>query len=125
MATLADGGRITLAEVAEEIGLLQTNWQEQSSTPDRLILSDVLSEDDIAALDLFDHAQLETVLQVCRESKSLSDAVRKLFAVSRQAQRQANDADPLRKYLAKFGIACPLGVTSHDRRCKANRSAKT
>jgi transcriptional regulatory protein RtcR len=107
MATLADGGRITTAEVEEEIGRLQMSWQGQSPSTDRSILSDILAEDDIATLDLFDRAQLETVLRICRESKSLSDAGRKLFAVSRQAKKQPNDADRLRKYLAKFGIAWP------------------
>jgi transcriptional regulatory protein RtcR len=43
-------------------------------------------------------------VQVCRESKSLSDAGRTLFAVSRTAKRQPNDADRLKKYLARFGL---------------------
>jgi transcriptional regulatory protein RtcR len=44
------------------------------------------------------------VLGVCRESVSLSDAGRKLFAVSREKRAVANDADRLKKYLTKFGV---------------------
>ena len=58
----------------------------------------------LAPIDLFDRVQLEHVLAVCRESASLSDAGRKLFAVSRQGKKQSNDADRLRKYLARFDI---------------------
>ncbi|MFP3702164.1 sigma 54-dependent transcriptional regulator, partial [Burkholderia sp. SIMBA_013] len=57
-----------------------------------------------AELDLFDRAQLERVLDVCRVSASLSEAGRTLFAVSRQNKKQPNDADRLRKYLARFGL---------------------
>lgn len=57
-----------------------------------------------AALDLFGRAQLERALDVCRGSASLSAAGRTLFAVSRQHKKQPNDADRLRKYLARFGL---------------------
>ncbi|KWH63138.1 hypothetical protein WT63_17505 [Burkholderia anthina] len=48
--------------------------------------------------------ELERVLDVCRTSASLSEAGRTLFAVSRQSKKQPNDADRLRKYLARFGL---------------------
>lgn len=92
MATLADQGRITLALVEEEIVRLQANWQ--TATPS------VAME-----LDLFDQRQLETVLEVCRRSASLSEAGRELFAVSRMKKVNPNDADRLRKYLARFGLS--------------------
>jgi transcriptional regulatory protein RtcR len=44
------------------------------------------------------------VVAVCRQSKSLSDAGRKLFGVSRAAKSKPNDADRLKKYLARFGL---------------------
>jgi transcriptional regulatory protein RtcR len=56
-------------------------------------------------IDLFDRVQLAGVLRVCRESHSLSDAGRRLFAVSRQQKSSVNDADRLRKYLARFGLS--------------------
>lgn len=92
MATLADQGRITLALVEEEIARLQANWQ--TATPS--VAMD---------LDLFDQRQLETVLEVCRRSASLSEAGRELFAVSRMKKVNPNDADRLRKYLARFGLS--------------------
>jgi transcriptional regulatory protein RtcR len=44
------------------------------------------------------------VVAVCRESASLSDAGRRLFDVSRTEKAKVNDADRLRKYLARFGL---------------------
>jgi transcriptional regulatory protein RtcR len=41
---------------------------------------------------------------VCQASRSLSDAGRRLFAVSRAKKSAPNDADRLRKYLARFGL---------------------
>jgi transcriptional regulatory protein RtcR len=48
--------------------------------------------------------QLEDVLQVCGESSSLSAAGRALFEQSRERKKVANDADRLRKYLARFDL---------------------
>ena len=48
--------------------------------------------------------QLEDVLTVCRRSKTMSQAGRELFAVSRASKASSNDADRLRKYLARFGL---------------------
>jgi transcriptional regulatory protein RtcR len=55
-------------------------------------------------IDLFDCIQLRGVIEICRESKNLSDAGRKLFGTSRDRKTTANDADRLRKYLARFGL---------------------
>jgi len=44
------------------------------------------------------------VIQTCRESKTLSDAGRKLFAVSRAKRSVTNDADRLKKYLKRFEL---------------------
>lgn len=52
----------------------------------------------------FDLAELSEVVRVCVASRSLSEAGRKLFAVSRQAKAKPNDADRLRKYLARFNL---------------------
>ena len=41
----------------------------------------------------------------CARSASLSEAGRALFAVSREEKRSSNDADRLRKYLARFGLS--------------------
>ena len=59
----------------------------------------------LAGLDPFDRVQLAEVVRVARASRSLSDAGRQLFAVSRQSKSSSNDADRLKKYLARFGLS--------------------
>jgi len=54
--------------------------------------------------DTFDRVQLEHVIQIARKTRSLSDAGRMLFNASRTQKTSANDADRLRKYLARFGL---------------------
>lgn len=107
MATLARAGRITSEDVQAEIARLRQAWshsQPAEASP-LVALSNFLSPEQIAAIDLFDQAQLATVIGVCQTSASLSDAGRKLFAESRLAKAQPNDADRLRKYLARFGLS--------------------
>jgi transcriptional regulatory protein RtcR len=41
---------------------------------------------------------------VCAEASSLSDAGRTLFSESRKTKSSTNDADRLRKYLARFAL---------------------
>ncbi|TJZ69380.1 RNA repair transcriptional activator RtcR [Chitiniphilus eburneus] len=99
MATLADAGRITEAGVEEEIARLRGSWRAQDASP----LHDLLGERH-AQLDLFDRLQLENVIAVCRQADTLSDAGRRLFSVSRQEKAKPNDADRLRKYLARYDL---------------------
>lgn len=104
MATLAPGGRITKAVVEEEIGRLYASWRTADLYTPETILDDILGETKTAKLDRFDRIQLAGVLHVCRMSKSISDAGRKLFAVSRKQKTKVNDSDRLRKYLKKFDL---------------------
>ncbi|ANJ71059.1 RNA repair transcriptional activator RtcR [Ralstonia insidiosa] len=103
LATLAEGGRITEADVADEIARLQRTWAKADSAGEDGALADLLG-DEVASIDLFDRMQLENVIATCRKSASLSDAGRRLFDVSRTEKAKANDADRLRKYLARFGL---------------------
>ena len=104
MATLSPGGRITAEVVAEEADRLRRGWA--GATPgepaDDLLAS--LLGDRLEDVDRFDRAQLAEVLRMCRQSKSLSEAGRTLFQASRARRRTTNDADRLRKYLARFGL---------------------
>lgn len=107
MATLADAGRITDVIVTDEVRRLQRLWQHHAKTsvPDSTVeLSDVLSRESLEQMDLFDALQLQAVIAVCRSSRSLSDAGRKLYAASRSSKVKPNDADRLKKYLAKFEL---------------------
>lgn len=106
LATLADGGRITSAHVAAEIERLRWMWQRTDDSPqDRPAkLETLLTPERVAALDLFDRVQLEAVVEVCRQCRTLSEAGRKLFDRSRTQRTVVNDADRLRKYLHKHGL---------------------
>ena len=104
MATLARGGRITPEIVDEEIARLRGEWHPQGSSPSAELLVRCLGEERLAILDPFDRVQLEHVIEVMRRSRSLSDAGRLLFSASRQQTTSANDADRLRKYLARYGL---------------------
>ena len=103
LATLAEGGRIADELVEQEIDRLGKLWGKQDFS-DQPELTSVLSNEQLAEMDLFDRLQLQSVLAVCRECKSLSEAGRTLFAVSRAQRGSTNDADRIRKYLAKFGL---------------------
>jgi transcriptional regulatory protein RtcR len=107
MATLSRGGRITKANVEEEIARLQVIWRGPAKDNRDDIVSEILGPEAAGQLDLFDYAQLAEVLKICRTCKSLSDAGRRLFAASRSRRSRPNDADRLRKYLARFGIQWP------------------
>ena len=95
--------------MAAEITRLKEGWKrpgEAQSTG--AAPSAALTEAQREELDPFDLVQLDYVLKVCRESKSLSDAGRKLYAVSRAKKVKSNDADRLKKYLARFDLTWDL-----------------
>jgi transcriptional regulatory protein RtcR len=106
MATLAPIGRITSEIVAEEIARLRLRWRDDhdGTVHSENVLAEVLSNAALEEIDPFDRAQLAFVIETCRQSRSLSEAGRSLFAASRKRRTTANDGDRLRKYLAKFGL---------------------
>lgn len=103
MATLAEAGRITLALVETELGRLRGAARTEPADTSGALAA-VLAPEALAALDRFDAVQLAEVVRVCRTSRSLSEAGRELFASSRTRKASSNDADRLRKYLARFGL---------------------
>jgi transcriptional regulatory protein RtcR len=104
MSTLAQGGRISVEIVQEEIDRLIASWATLEADESEGILSNILSKKALEEMDLFDRVQLAQVVQVCRDSRSMSEAGRHLFGASRTRKKSANDADRLRKYLSRFGI---------------------
>jgi len=114
LATLADSGRIGLPLVDAEIARLRWLWQPASDARHGLVsatgavgrdeLAALLGDEAVESMDLFEQLQLAAVLQVCRQSRTLSDAGRLLFQASRTHRTVVNDADRLRKYLARFGL---------------------
>lgn len=105
MATLANGERIGLNDVDAEIRRLQQIWQTRYQQKSRSVLEEILSTEQLVQIDEFDRLQLEGVINICRQSKSLADAGRRLFAVSRAERQSTNDSDRVKKYLAKFGLS--------------------
>ncbi|MGL4286311.1 MAG: RNA repair transcriptional activator RtcR [Phreatobacter sp.] len=107
MATLAPQGRINEATAREEIERLSAQWHAAGTDgdDDGRALAEVLGAERIRQIDLFDRAQLAAVIAVCRQSASLSAAGRTLFAASRLNKTSGNDADRLRKYLARFDLS--------------------
>ncbi len=112
LTTLADGGRITTPLVDAELQRLRWTWQHglpghaaQATRAQAVDLDRLLDASVRAELDLFDRLQLEAVVALCRESRSLSEAGRRLFDRSRERRSVINDADRLRKYLLRFGLS--------------------
>jgi transcriptional regulatory protein RtcR len=135
LATLAQGSRITAPDVQREINRLCSEWggslamtQVRGGSADSTFTDTPQSPQSAQAisraphagvqdaiigryigpempLDAFDRVQLTEVLRVCERSRSLSQAGRELFSVSRTRRTSTNDSDRVRKYLAKFGIS--------------------
>lgn len=106
MATLAANGRITRSEVIEEINNLNHRWAKPHlATGNEVLLPKLLTSVQLEKMDLFDRMTLEKVVTVCRNSKTLADAGRTLFNVSRNKKSTSNDSDRLRKYLNRFGLS--------------------
>jgi len=104
MATLAPGGRISNQAVDEETRRLSGTWHKPEAAKHDDELGQFLTPKELEELDLFDRAQLAFVVDVCRRSRSLSEAGRSLFGASRARKSISNDADRLRKYLGRFGL---------------------
>lgn len=102
MATFSPKGRINGEVVATEVARLKRLWAGSDPAKDQL--DELLSSDMLSQLDPFDRVQLAYVVDICRSSRSLSDAGRKLFSASREKRASTNDADRLRKYLGRFGL---------------------
>jgi transcriptional regulatory protein RtcR len=106
MTTLAAGARITTPLVKDEIERLTSAWKQAEADGDAAgHLERVLGAEGASRLDRFDRVQLADVLNVCSTSTTLSDAGRVLFGVSRKQRSKVNDADRLRKYLARFDLS--------------------
>jgi transcriptional regulatory protein RtcR len=108
MATLADGGRIDAAGVLAELARLGAGARAGAAGAGGADDADdalgVLLGAKADALDRFDRVQLADVARVCAASPSLSAAGRIRFARSLAQRTTRNDADRLRKYLARFDL---------------------
>lgn len=101
MATLSVSGRIQVEGVDGEITRLRALWGGSDQLGD--VVEELLGEKS-GDFDVFDKVQLRKVIEVCRSSRNLSEAGRVLFSASRAKRSSTNDADRLRKYLARFEL---------------------
>jgi transcriptional regulatory protein RtcR len=104
LCTFANGSRIGLPSVEKEITRLKQTWRLSGDNDFESLLLDLMSQEQLEAIDPFDRPTLSHVITVCQNSDSLSEAGRKLFSVSRNMRKTKNDADRLKKYLGKFGL---------------------
>lgn len=125
LATLSQGGRIREPDVDTEILRLRQRWGlnqvpvvAQSSVASGSdgeeevrgqeshgeILRRYFDDATVAGMDYFDQLQLASVIQVCKASRSMAEAGRRLFNASRQEKRSQNDSHRIRIYLKKFGL---------------------
>lgn len=100
LCTLAPRGRITLSQVNEEIEALKRRWTQETKDDDTELVTAFIDQD----IDPFDIPQLAHVLRICQTSTTLSEAGRRLYAVSRIQRSSVNDSDRVRKYLARFDL---------------------
>jgi transcriptional regulatory protein RtcR len=106
MATLAPGGRITEKVISQELGRHRISARKSTGgagAEEALVAA--LGQEGVLSLDPFDRVQLGFVLATCQRAPSLSAAGRMLFSESRKKKSSSNDADRLRKYLARFGLS--------------------
>ncbi len=105
MATLAPAGRITEDVVEEEIERLQALWRRPGGAPADDPLTSLLGAGRLSPNSICSTASSSP--RWCASAAatvSLSAAGRALFAASRGQKASVNDADRLRKYLARFGL---------------------
>lgn len=111
MATLGRAtGRITVEIAAKEIAKLEAAWAKRREKPALSAVAVAPAPSLPTDLCLYDRLVLSAVLDVCRSSRSLAEAGRKLFGEA----AAANATDRVRKLLLRHGID-PQGVLAKAR----------
>jgi len=107
MGTLADGGRITTTVVDDEINRLKRKWQTtpQDSWSPSVIIDPILGTGSSESIDYYEQLKLANLIQVCQESRSMAEAGRKLFNISRENKKSSNDSHRVKQLLEKYGIS--------------------
>lgn len=115
MAAHSEDGYISPEIVDREIGYLKRSWRrwELEESKKYEICMRLLPVDVFNSLDLFELIQLEEVLCQCRKYKSMAEAGRALFNVSRQKKVSHNDSHRLSMYLKKYNITW-RNIASHS-----------
>ena len=106
MATLANGHRITLEDVQQELVQIERDHAVNLNGDGRglTLVRKVLSPEKIGSSELLDLKTLEAVLEVVMDCGNMAEAGRKLFAFSRLQKASSNDSDWVRKYLVRWDL---------------------
>lgn len=106
MGTLSDGGRITSEVVMQEIARLKKKWQASTGdgTNPSDVIESILGAGSSASIDYYEQLKLASLLEVCAKSKSMAEAGRTLFNISRNEKKSNNDSHRIRQLLDKYGI---------------------
>ncbi len=107
MGVLSEGGRISEKIVNEEIERLLQQWGSGQNSKHELnsFAMTLVGEKAAAEMDLYDQYQLLFIGEICRKSKNMADAGRKLFNVSRDNKKSRNDSHRLKQILHKYNLA--------------------
>lgn len=108
LATLADGGRISAADVVFECEQLNSAWAPQGNQVEAAVSEGLDARVDAVigarSLDIIERVQLEAALKVIASTKTMAEAGRELFAQSRTLKNSCNDSDRVRKLLVRFNL---------------------
>ncbi len=104
MSTLAEGGRIGVEDVSQEVSRLTQSWRNPEEKLNRVKLENYLNAEQLENLDRFEVEQLSYVIGVCQKHSSMAAAGRYLFNKSRESKSMVNDSSRLQKYLARYGL---------------------
>lgn len=109
MATLSDGGRISMQIVDEEIQRLRDNWRFKVPTNEHAlsatkIIGEFLDKKTIAEIDYYEQIKIAGLIKVCQESSSMAEAGRKLFNFSRTLKASHNDSHRVKQILNRYGL---------------------
>jgi transcriptional regulatory protein RtcR len=98
MCTFSKGEFIELDTVINEIKKLSESWGNINISKDYDKLDEIINENDISALNLFERTQLSNVINVCLQSVNLKEAAQALYG------NKSNPSDYLNKYLKRYHI---------------------
>ena len=107
MATLANGGRITVEGATAEIQRLRHKWRNASPSANQdaqALVEQLLGIEHAQNLDLYEQITLAALVRVCRSSKSMAEAGRSLFNISRTQKSSTNDSHRVKQLLAKYNL---------------------
>ena len=128
MATLCEGGRISVREVEDEVANLRgavaargDGGDAGGSLVERSAGRRVARRSWIGS----SACSWRTCCASAGPRGSLSEAGRMLFAASRSSRSTTNDADRLRKYLARYGLYVRRGTSSVEKSQEKNLDGLT